>query len=98
MWGTRAFESQFELGCAQPALCFRDVSHNVDHDQAALLGLDLRRHAEFGLRPGEVRTVELAPEAPPDFSGSISCAQPPSCPVIYFWVCVFRPGCFGTNG
>lgn len=47
--------------------------------QAALLGLDLRAHAGLGLRPGEVRVVELAAEAPKDFSGSVSCARPPSC-------------------
>ena len=47
--------------------------------QAALLGVDLRRHAELGLRPGEVRAVALATEAPPDFSGSLSCARPPAC-------------------
>ena len=47
--------------------------------QAALLGLDLRRHAELGLRPGEVRAVALATEAPPDFSGSLSCKRPPAC-------------------
>ena len=47
--------------------------------QAALLGLDLRRHADLAMRPGEVRAVELAAEAPAYYSGKVSCARPPNC-------------------
>jgi hypothetical protein len=47
--------------------------------QAALLGLDLRRHGDLAMRPGEVRAVELAAEAPTYYSGKVACARPPNC-------------------
>ena len=54
-------------------------SDNLSILQAALLGMDLRRHAELGLRPGEVRAVELATESPALYSGKVTCARPPNC-------------------
>ncbi len=54
-------------------------SDNLSILQAALLGMDLRRHAELGLRPGEVRAVELAAESPALYSGKVACARPPNC-------------------
>ena len=54
-------------------------SDNLSVLQAALLGLDLRKHAELGLRPGEVRAVQLATETPALYSGKVVCARPPNC-------------------
>ena len=54
-------------------------SDNLSVLQAALLGLDLRKHAELGLRPGEVRAVELASVEPTLYSGKVVCARPPNC-------------------
>ncbi|CAL8462586.1 g2119 [Coccomyxa elongata] len=54
-------------------------SDNLSVLQAALLGLDLRRHGDLAMRPGEVRAVELAAEAPVYYSGKVSCARPPNC-------------------
>ena len=54
-------------------------SDNLSVLQAALLGLDLRKHAELGLRPGEVRAVQLATESPALYSGKVVCARPPNC-------------------
>lgn len=54
-------------------------SDNLSVLQAALLGLDLRKHAELGLRPGEVRAVELVSVEPALYSGKVVCARPPNC-------------------
>ncbi|EIE23955.1 hypothetical protein COCSUDRAFT_14784 [Coccomyxa subellipsoidea C-169] len=54
-------------------------SDNLSVLQAALLGLDLRRHGDLAMRPGEVRAVELAAEAPAYYSGKVTCARPPNC-------------------
>ena len=54
-------------------------SDNLSVLQAALLGLDLRRHAQLALRPGEVRAVELASDEPALYSGKVTCVRPPNC-------------------
>ena len=54
-------------------------SDNLSVLQAALLGLDLRSHAQLGMRPGEVRAVELASASPALYSGKVTCARPPNC-------------------
>ncbi len=54
-------------------------SDNLSVLQAALLGFDLRKHAQLGLRPGEVRAVQLASEEPALYSGKVVCARPPNC-------------------
>jgi hypothetical protein len=54
-------------------------SDNLSVLQAALLGVDLRSHSDLALRPGEVRMLELAGEAPEYFSGKVACQRPPSC-------------------
>ena len=54
-------------------------SDNLSVLQAALLGLDLRRHSQLAMRPGEVRAVELASASPALYSGKVTCARPPNC-------------------
>ena len=54
-------------------------SDNLSVLQAALLGFDLRKHAQLGLSPGEVRAVQLASEEPALYSGKVVCARPPNC-------------------
>uniref|UniRef100_A0A061RZ05 Phosphoglycerate bisphosphoglycerate mutase family protein n=1 Tax=Tetraselmis sp. GSL018 TaxID=582737 RepID=A0A061RZ05_9CHLO len=54
-------------------------SDNLSILQAAVLGADLRRHGEFGFRPGEARALELGTAPRDDSPARVACARPPAC-------------------
>jgi hypothetical protein len=47
--------------------------------QAAVLGLDLRRHSELAMRPGEVRPLLLSRQQPDLQPMTLPCPRPPAC-------------------
>jgi hypothetical protein len=47
--------------------------------QAAVLGLDIRRHSELAMRPGEVRPLLLSRQQPDLQPMTIPCPRPPAC-------------------
>jgi hypothetical protein len=52
---------------------------NLSVLQAAVLGADLRAHARYGFRPGEVRALQLSSAAFDAAPRSFACPHPPSC-------------------
>lgn len=47
--------------------------------QAAVIGLDLRRHSELAMKPGEVRPLLLSRQKPDTQPRTIPCPRPPAC-------------------
>lgn len=47
--------------------------------QAAVLGLDLRRHRELAFRPGEVRPLLLSQQSFDTKPMTLPCPRPPAC-------------------
>ena len=56
-------------------------SDNLSVIQAALIGADLRSHAQFAFRSGEVKLLQLAPSREADFFSprKLACPNPPLC-------------------
>jgi hypothetical protein len=47
--------------------------------QAAVIGLDIRRHSELAMKPGEVRPLLLSRQKPDTRPMSLPCPRPPAC-------------------
>eukprot|EP00195_Chlamydomonas_chlamydogama_P001087 CAMPEP_0202918036 /NCGR_PEP_ID=MMETSP1392-20130828/72488_1 /ASSEMBLY_ACC=CAM_ASM_000868 /TAXON_ID=225041 /ORGANISM="Chlamydomonas chlamydogama, Strain SAG 11-48b" /LENGTH=264 /DNA_ID=CAMNT_0049610967 /DNA_START=223 /DNA_END=1017 /DNA_ORIENTATION=+ len=54
-------------------------SYNLSALQAALLGIDLRFHSQFAVRPGQVRRLQLSDRSFDDRPRQVACPDPPQC-------------------